>query len=286
MDKKICVITGANSGIGKAAAVQIALEGYFVIMTARSKERGEKALKEVRTLSKSDSVELMILDLSLKSSIKHFAETYRKKYDRLDVLIHNAAAFDVSQKEVKTTEEGIESIWATNHLGPVYLTELLMESLKQSKQGRIITVASKGLVLHPNLKVDLKDPEFKNGKFSVSKAYYQSKLAQVMYTYWIAEELKNTNITINCIRVTNVKIDLNRYPNLSALAKFAYSIKSKKSITPEAMAKTYTYLAVSETVRDITGKYFDENNQLVQSSKYSYDKDEIKRVKQLTETYF
>jgi short-subunit dehydrogenase len=74
MDKKICVITGANSGIGKAAAVQIAREGYFVIMTARSKERGEKALQEVRTLSKSNSVELMNVDLSLKSSIKHFAE--------------------------------------------------------------------------------------------------------------------------------------------------------------------------------------------------------------------
>jgi NAD(P)-dependent dehydrogenase (short-subunit alcohol dehydrogenase family) len=286
MDKKICVITGANSGIGKAAAVQIAREGYFVIMTARSKERGEKALQEVRTLSKSNSVELMNVDLSLKSSIKHFAEAYRKKYDRLDVLIHNAAAFDVSQKEVINTEEGIERIWATNHLGPVYLTKLLMEPLKQSEQGRIITVASKGLVLHPNLKVDLKDPEFKNRKFSVSKAYYQSKLAQVMYTYWLAEELKNTNITVNCIRVTNVKIDLNRYPNLSALAKFAYSIKSKKSITPEAMAKTYTYLAVSDAVRNITGKYYDENNQFVQSSKYSYDKDEIEKVKRLTETYY
>jgi NAD(P)-dependent dehydrogenase (short-subunit alcohol dehydrogenase family) len=142
------------------------------------------------------------------------------------------------------------------------------------------------LVLHPNLKVDLKDPEFKNRKFSVSKAYYQSKLAQVMYTYWLAEELKNTNITVNCIRVTNVKIDLNRYPNLSALAKFAYSIKSKKSITPEAMAKTYTYLAVSDAVRNITGKYYDENNQFVQSSKYSYDKDEIEKVKRLTETYY
>ena len=86
-------------------------------------------------------------------------------------------------------------------------------------------MASQGLVLQPNLKIDFNDPEFKNRKFSISKAYYQSKLAQVMYTYWLAQKLNNTKITANCIRVTNVKIDISRYPNLSGFMKYYTLLK-------------------------------------------------------------
>lgn len=285
MDKIICLITGANSGIGKAAAIQIAQEGYHVILACRNQSRGEAALKEVREISKSNSVELMIVDMSLQSSIQDLARTYLAKYDTLDMLIHNAAAFDISEKKPIFTEEGIETIWATNHIGPVLLTELLLEPLKHSSQGRVITIASKGLVSFPFLKVNLEDPEFRHRSFSVVKAYYQAKLAQVMYTYWLARKLENTQITVNCIRVTNVKLDISRYPNISRIAKFMYSIKSKFSLSPEEMAETYTYLATSDEVDEITGKYFDEKNHYVSSSKYSYDSDNIKKVMDLTMKY-
>jgi NAD(P)-dependent dehydrogenase (short-subunit alcohol dehydrogenase family) len=286
MKRKMCVITGANSGIGKAAAVQINQAGYHVILACRNPSRGEAALEDIRAQTGNSAVELMIVDMSLQSSIKQFADTFQSKYKSLDVLIHNAAIFDITQKEKMITGEGVESIWATNHIGPVQLSDLLMEPLKQSQQGRIITVSSKGLIAYPFLKVDLEDPEFIQRKFSVQKAYYQSKLAQVMYTYWLADELKETKITANCIRVANVKIDIDtRYPNTSKFARSMYAIKSRFSISPEEMAETYTYLGVSDQVSETTGKYFDDPTHIVGSSKYSRDSENINQVMALTRKY-
>ena len=107
-------------------------------MACRNQEKGEVALREVKEKSENISVELMIVDMSLQSSIRNLADTFISKYDRLDVLIHNAAIFDITQKKSLYTDEGIESVWATNHLGPVLLTDLLWNALKNSTQGRVI----------------------------------------------------------------------------------------------------------------------------------------------------
>jgi len=160
---------------------------------------------------------MLLIDMSSRTSIKNAVNMFKLKHNVLDVLIHNAADFDISRKSPIYSEDKVETVWATNHIGPVLLTELLINEIKQSEQGRIIIVASQGLMLHPFLKVNIHDPEFREGNYSVEKAYYQSKLAQVMYTYWLAEKLKDTKITVNCIRVTNVKIDIKRYPNLTKL---------------------------------------------------------------------
>ena len=286
MNKKVCVITGANSGIGKAAASQIAQQGHQVIMACRNPERGETALQDVRKESGNDSVELMIVDMSLKASIKPFAEEFLAKYAVLDVLIHNAAAFDIRQKERKLTDEGVELIWATNQVGPVLLTDLLLDVLKASEQGRVITISSKGLAVYPRLKVDVADPEFAHKKFSVQKAYYQSKQAQVMYTYWLADQLQETAVTANSIRVTNVKIDVDsRYPGTSKLMRKMYNLKSKFSISPEEMAETYTYLALSPEVSQKTGIYYDDPTHIVKSNDYSQKKENIKQIMDLTMTY-
>jgi len=286
MDKKICIIAGANAGIGKAAAIQIVQKGYHVVLACRNESRGKAVLREIVEQTGGEAVELMIVDIALQSSIRKFSNEFLSKHDSLDVLIHNAATFDITQKEPVYTEEGIESIWATNHLGPVLLSDMLMQPIKSSSQGRIVTISSKGLMVYPRLKVDLADPEFRNRKFSVSKAYYQSKLAQVMYTYWLSDQLRETPVTVNCIRVTNVKIDIeNRYPSLSRFNKFMYSIKSRSSISPEEMAKTYTYLTTSDEVSNTSGKYFDDPGTMVSSSKYSLDKKNIKDVMKVTMDY-
>ena len=282
---KTALITGANSGIGKQAAIQLAQVGCRVFVGARNEQRGKAAVLEIKEKSESFNVELLLIDLSSKKSIANAAERLNDELSSLDILIHNAAAFDISQKEPKQSVDGIETLWTTNHLGPILLTNALMDLLKQSEQGRIITIASQGLVMHPWLKVDLEDPEFKHRKFSVPKAYYQSKIAQVMYTYWLAEQLQGTIVTVNCIRVTNVKIDINRYPYISWLMKKMYAFKSRFSITPEAMAETYTYLATSPELANITGNYFNEKNEKVTSSKYSLDKKNIDAVMKLTSTY-
>ncbi len=283
MKQKVCIITGGNSGIGKAAAIQMAQQGHKVIIACRSQQRGAAALADIRQQANNEDVELMIVDMSLQSSIHAFAQAFLARYDVLDVLIQNAAAFDIRQKQIAFTEEGVEKIWATNHVGPVLLTDLLLDALKRSEQGRIITISSKGLVTYPFLKVNLDDPEFRERKFSVQKAYYQSKQAQVMYTYWLAKMLAGTAVTANAIRVTNVQIDVDkRYPNIPTLLRKMYSLKSRFSITPEAMAKTYTYLALSPDVAQTTGKYFDDPEHIVDSSAYTHDWESIEKVMQAT----
>ena len=285
MDRKICIITGANSGIGKEAVIQILEKGYHVIMACRNEERGKEALNSVKSQNLSFSAELMLVDMGIQKSIRNFAKEVQKKYNRIDVLIHNAAIFNVTQKLQEKTVENIETLWATNHLGPVLLTELLLDNLKASDNGRVLTISSQGLVAKPNLKIDLDDPEFNNKKFNVTKAYYQSKRAQVMYTYWLSDRLSDTNITVNSIRVTAVKIDISRHPDLSRFAKWLYSLKSKVSLTPQEMAETYTYLATSPEVKSISGKYFNEKQREVKSVKYTYDKENINHIMTLTKKY-
>lgn len=286
MNEKTCVITGANSGIGKAAAIQIAQQGYRVIMACRNRERGEAALREVQHASGSDAVELMLVDMASQASIRAFAQTFNATHDTLDALIHNAAAFDIRAKTRKLNDDGIESVWATNHLGPVLLTDLLLGALKRSEQGRVITISSKGLIAYPFLKIDLDDPEFERRKFTVQKAYYQSKLAQVMYTYWLAKQLGNTAITVNAIRVTNVRIDVDkRYPHMSRFMRRMYAMKSRFAITPAEMAETYTYLATSDAVATVSGRYFDDPQSQVESSAYSRDPAHIAQLMELTHSY-
>ena len=286
MDVKICLITGANSGIGKSAAILLAQEGHKVIIGCRNRQRGEQALDEIRQRCSFANVELMIIDMSSQTSIRQLSDDLHKSIESLDILIHNAADFDISRKDPLFSADHIETVWATNHLGPVLLTQLLLDLLRRGRHSRILTVASKGLLLFPFLKIDFEDPEFKNRKFSVTRAYYQSKLAQVMYTYWLSEELKDTRITANCIRVTNVKLDLSRFPNLSKLMIFLYSIKRKFSISPDEMAKTYLFLATAQELEGISGKYFNEKNQVVDSSEFSKSRENINKLMILTFKYF
>jgi NAD(P)-dependent dehydrogenase (short-subunit alcohol dehydrogenase family) len=285
MDRRTCVITGANSGIGRAAAIQLAREGWHVVLACRSRERSETALREVEAAGGAGSARLMLVDLSSQASIRRFAGELQDAYERLEGLLHNAADFDVGRSRPLPTVDGVESVWATNHLGPVLLTELLLPALRSSRQGRIVTVSSKGLTLYPRLTVDFEDPEFQRRKFSAQKAYYQSKLAQVMYTYWLAGQLAGSGATVNCVRVTNVKIDIRRYPDLSALQRLAYGLKSRFSITPEEMARTYVYLLASPEVADVSGRCFDENRKVMNTSAFSCDGAAIEKLMSLTERY-
>lgn len=283
--QKVCLITGGNSGIGRAAAAQLAEQGAEVIVASRSRDRGEEAVSAIKEWSGNDAVSLVIMDLSSKPSIQAGCDAFKARHDRLDVLIHNAADFDISRKEPVYSDEDVETVWATNHVGPVFLTHMLMRELSRGEQGRVINVASKGLMVHPFLKVNLEDPEFRKGSFRVDKAYYQSKLAQVMYTYWLAERFRGTPMTANCVRVTKVKINMDRYPNVSSLQKWLISIKSRFSISPERMAETYVWLALSSDAAGLSGGYIDENRQPVASSRYSIEPNNIRLVMDLTERY-
>lgn len=281
LENKTIIITGANSGIGKAAAILLAKNGANIILACRSLERGKKALEEISRTSESNKVELFQLDLASQDSIRKFAALFKAQHSKLDVLIHNAANFDLSYKKPVMTENGVETIFATNHIGPVLLTHLLLDLLKKSAPSRIITVASKGLVTYPFM-----DIEFDNlngeRKFSPQHAYYQSKQAQVMFTYDMAEELKGTGVTINCVRVTNVALPDEKIVHLPSWQRKIYGLKRKMAITPEQQAETYVYLAADTSVEEISGGYWDEQKRLVKSNKNSYNRTTWKNLRKIS----
>src|SRR5690554_3426022 len=210
MTGKVSLITGANAGIGKRAAKRFAALGSQVIIVCRNAESGSNAVEEIKRQTKNPNVMMIQADMSSQKTVRQLAETVISKYDRLDVLIHNAANFDLSQKKPLLTTEGVEQIFATNHLGPFLLTHLLLDLLtKNQAPGRVITIASKGLMAYPRLTIEFDNINGEQ-KYSPTRAYYHSKVAQLMFTYQLAEKLKNSGITVNCIRVPSVKVDEGR----------------------------------------------------------------------------
>jgi NAD(P)-dependent dehydrogenase (short-subunit alcohol dehydrogenase family) len=279
---KTIIVTGANSGIGKAASIQLAKMGAHVVMMCRNKERGEAALQDVRGASNSDKVELILVDMSSQESVRKAVNEFLARHSRLDVVIHNAANFDHQQTKPVITADGLENVFATNHVNIFLMTQLLLDTLKQSAPSRIITVASKGLMTYPFL-----DIEFDNlngeKKFSMQHAYYHSKQAQVMYTFDLAGRLKGTGVTVNCVRVGNVAIPDTRLDHLPKWMLKMYEMKRKFALTPEKMAETYVWLAADPSVQEVTGGYWDAPNTPVKANKNAYSSETQKRLWSVTE---
>lgn len=277
LEGKTIIVTGANSGIGKAAAIQLAQSGAHIVMMCRNAERGGKALNDVRSASSSERVELILVDMASQESVRNAVNEFLGRHSRLNVLIHNAANFDHRQKKPVITADGIENVFATNHVNIFLMTELLLDTLKKSAPSRIITVASKGLITYPFL-----DIEFDNlngeKKFNMQHAYYHAKQAQVMYTFDLAERLKGTGVTVNCVRVGNVAIPDTRLDHLPAWLVKLYHAKRKFALTPEKMAETYVWLSGDPTLKDVTGGYWDAPNTPANANKNAYNRETQRRL--------
>lgn len=271
LENKTIIVTGANSGIGKAACIQLAQQGAHVVMMCRNTERGAAALEDVRKMANSSRVELILVDMAEQAAVRRAVQEFLSRHSRLDVLIHNAANFDHRLKKPVLTSDGVETVFATNHVNIVLMTNLLLPTLKASAPSRIITVASKGLMAYPFL-----DIEFDNlngeKKFNMQHAYYHAKQAQVMYTFDLAERLTGTGVTVNCVRVGNVAIPDTRLGHLPGWMVKLYHAKRKFAMTPEKMAETYTWLAADPALQDITGGYWDAPNVPVKANKNAYNK--------------
>jgi NAD(P)-dependent dehydrogenase (short-subunit alcohol dehydrogenase family) len=277
LKNKTIIITGANSGIGKAASIQLAGMGANVVMFCRSKERGEQALQDVLSAARGGSVKLILVDMASQKSVRNAVKEFLSTHTRLDVLIHNAANFDHRQKKPVMTEDGLENVFATNHVNIFLMTQLLLETLKKSAPSRIITVASKGLVTYPFL--DIEFDNFKGEKkFSMQHAYYHAKQAQVMYTFDLAERLKGTGVTVNCVRVGNVAVPDTRLDHLPAWLLKIYHAKRKFALTPEKMAETYVWLAADPALENISGGYWDAPNTPVKANKNAYNRETQQRL--------
>jgi NAD(P)-dependent dehydrogenase (short-subunit alcohol dehydrogenase family) len=279
---KTIIVTGANAGIGKAAAIQLAQLGAHVVMFCRSAERGQQALQEVRAAANSDKVELILVDLASQESVRRATAEFLERHAALHVLIHNAANFDHRQKLPVITADGVENVFATNHVNIFLMTQLLLDRLKASAPSRIITVASKGLIAYPFLDIDFDNL---NGEkhFSMERAYYQSKQAQVMFTFDLAERLKKDGVAVHCVRVGNVAIPDERLTHLPGWQLKIYRLKRRFALTPEKMAETYVWLAADPAVQEMTGGYWDAPNTPVKANRHAYNRDKQRRLWQATE---
>lgn len=279
---KTIIITGANSGIGKAAAIQLAKSGATIVMACRSAERGARALADVRDAANSQRVDLLRVDMASQAFVRQFAAEFSSRHKRLDVLIHNAANFDHSQRKPVLTEDGLETVFATNHVNIFLLTQLLLDMLKASAPSRIITVASQGLMTYPFL-----DIEFDNlngqKKFSLQHAYYHAKQAQVMFTFDLAERLRGTGVTVNCVRVGNVAIPDERLTHLPKFLLKMYEFKRKFALTPEKMAETYAWLAADPALEAVSGGYWDAPHKPAKANKNAYHRETQRRLWDTTE---
>lgn len=269
---KVIIVTGANAGIGRETARGLAQQGHTVIMVCRNVQAGEAVRQEIVAQSGNPAIAVMKCDLSSQASIRQFVADFTAKYPRLDVLINNAANFDHTLKQPTLTADGVEVIFATNHLGPFLLTHLLRETLQASAPARVLTVASQGLMLYPRLSIEFDNLNGQK-KFSTQHAYYHSKLAQVMFTFDLAERLSGSGVTANCIRVTNVQIDKGRYEYITGWKRWAYEIKRSRAITPAQMADAYIRLAVAPEFEKVTGQYFDEKCRAVKAYQPAYNRE-------------
>jgi len=258
LKNKICIVTGSTSGIGLATAKELAKMGATTILVTRNIERGKIALKGVIEYSQNDKTDLMICDFSIQSSIVAFVETFKRKYNRLDILINNAGMMSDKRQE---TNLGIELTFAVNHLGYFIFTNLLLDTLTKTPFSRIIIVASD---LHFKGALNLDNLMMKND-YNGFQAYSNSKLANILFTYKLNEILKGSTTTINAIHPGVVKTKFgiqDRNSNLTFPAG---------RISPEKSSKALIYLSTSSKIQNISGKYF---NKMVmeQSSVMSYNK--------------
>lgn len=272
MKDKIVLITGATSGIGKETAVGLAKLGATIVFTTREIDRGRMARDEIISESKNDKVDFIHCDLASLDSIRSCCEEFKSKYERLDVLINNAGVWDSRRRE---SRDGIENTFAVNYLAPFLMTNLLLDVLKRSVPSRIITVAS---TLHTRAHINFDDIEFKKS-FSAWKAYSQSKLAVILFTKLLAEKLKDTGVTVNCLHPGTVATNISRDANFVYRAFFKLFGKD-----PEKGAETSIYLASSPEIEKVTGEYF-VDKKIKQSSSESHDMEIAKELWDLSAGY-
>ncbi|MGA2972804.1 MAG: SDR family oxidoreductase [Candidatus Bathyarchaeia archaeon] len=265
---RVCLITGANSGIGKATALGLARLGATVVLASRDSERGDIARRDIIRETENPEVSVGKVDLASLESIRSFAKNFNGKFPHLHVLVNNAGIYE-SRRIV--TVDGFESTFAINHLAHFLLTNLLLESLKASAPSRIVNVTSEAQRAgHVNFD-DLQGER----KYSGMKSYPQSKLANVLFTYELARRLKGTEVTANCVHPGTVRTNFGR--NSGGFMALAVKIFAPFMLSPEDGAKTVVWLASSPEVEHVTGKYFQKQAER-KSTKESYDLNVARRL--------
>jgi NAD(P)-dependent dehydrogenase (short-subunit alcohol dehydrogenase family) len=251
MSGKICIVTGANSGIGKETALGLAQMGARVVMVCRNAEKGKAALEEIRRESGSSQVDLLIADMSSQASVRALAEQIRQKYPRLDVLVNNAGGAAPGHT---LSADGIEMTLATNHLGAALLTLLLLDLLKASAPSRIVNVSS--TEAQSPSRLDMNDLQFERRKYSAVAAYRQSKLLMNAFTFELARRLAGTGVTANCLHPGAVATNIWNPDLLPLIGGLIVAVVKPFLLNSKQGAAVSLYLATSPEVAQVSGEYF------------------------------
>ncbi len=247
MEGKVCLVTGATSGIGLVTARELARRGARVIGVGRSPERSAEAARQIREQTGTSAVEYLVADLSAQKELRKLADQVKAATGRLDVLVNNAGLIRL-QREL--TVDGLEMTFALNHLAYFLLTNLLLDTLKASAPARIVSVAS---AAHHHCKINFDDLQASK-KYSAWRAYQQSKLANILFTRELARRLEGTGVSANTLHPGYVRTQIFRPEGFAGwLMRRAAELFA---ITPEEGAKTTIYLASSPEVEGQTGLYF------------------------------
>jgi retinol dehydrogenase 14 len=252
MTGKVCIITGATSGLGAATAEGLARLGATVVGVGRDRVRCDATKYRIRNATGNQNIDFMTADLSSQNEIRRFADEFQLKYTRLDVLINNVGG--IFLKRMMSVDD-IELTFALNHLGPFLLTDLLLELLKSSVPARVVNVSSCGHDRAAAMNFD--DLEMSRG-YRGFPAYFQSKLANLMFTYELARRLEDDRVTVNAVDPGLVATDIGRNNGwVWRTMKFVYDrYTNTRYATPEQGARTAIYVASSSEVENTTGKYF------------------------------
>ncbi len=241
---RVWIVTGANSGIGKATALGLARLGGTLVLACRNAERGEAAREEITRATGNDKMSVMIVDMANQASIRSFAEEFRRTHNRLNALVNNAGVF---RRHRHVTADGLEETFAVNYLGGFLLTHLLLDLLKASAPSRVVNVSSSA---HEGGRIHFDDLQGE-GRYSGFRAYGQSKLAQVLFTYELARRLEGSGVTVNACHPGVIRTNFGRDDWPWAVHLVRPFFKS-----PERGAETPIYLASSPEVEGVSGKYF------------------------------
>ena len=259
------LVTGATDGLGRRVALELAERGTTVLVHGRSRERCEAVLEEVRRQTgSSEGSQYYLADLSSLSAVRGLAEQILSEHDRLDVLVNNAG---VIAQEREETEDGVELTFAVNYLAHFLLTNLLLPLLRDSASARVVNVASAG-----QSPVDFDDVMLERG-YDGMEAYMQSKLAQVMFSFEIAERLQDTGMTVNAL-----------HPATLMDTKMVLETFGRASSTVQEGAEAVVRLAVSPELEGVTGRYFDGTRE-TRANQQAYDGKARKRLWDLSEEF-
>lgn len=250
MEGRVCLVTGATSGIGRETARGLADRGATVVLVARDASRGRAVVEDLRKRTGNQTVEMLTADLSSQEQIRTLAREFRVRHPRLHVLLNNAGIVTPTRT---VTVDGIETQLAVNHLAPFLLTHLLLDILKASAPSRIVTVSSQ---LERRGVVDFADLGREKTPYDRLDAYNQSKLANILFTFELARRLEGTGVTANCLHpgVVGTKL-LQELEGRPRLLRFLTKLKRP---APREGAHTSLYLATAPELATTSGRYFRE----------------------------